>query len=69
MRFLFFPALLFFRSRTAFDVLLGRPGEDSSAIIAELGALIMDLQTRGTLAGGYWQVGQADEAGQLRGTA
>jgi hypothetical protein len=49
-----FPVLLFLRAQTAFDVLLGRPGDDSDQLIAELGALILDLQTRGELAAAYW---------------
>ena len=35
---------------TVFDVLDGYPGRDSSQIISELGALILDIQTRGDLA-------------------
>jgi hypothetical protein len=42
---------VFFRAYTAFDVVVGEPGNDSSRVIAELGALIMDLQTRGEFAG------------------
>jgi hypothetical protein len=53
---LMFPLLIFMRSYTAFDVELGRPGEHSEAIIAELGALVMDLQTRGALSAGYWGI-------------
>jgi len=41
---------------TAFDVLLGFPGRDAEKVIAELGALIFDLQTRGNLAGTHWGV-------------
>ncbi len=44
----------FMRSETAFEVLLGRPGEDSELLISELGALILDLQTRGTLSVEHW---------------
>lgn len=55
-RLLWLPFLLLFRAYNAFDVTLGAPGEDSSKVIAELGALIMDLQTRGTLAGEHWGV-------------
>ena len=47
---------VFLRSYTAFDVVFGRPGKDSEAIIAELGALIMDLQTQGTYASQHWGV-------------
>jgi hypothetical protein len=35
---------------TVFDVLDGYPGPDSTQIISELGALILDIQTRGDLA-------------------
>jgi hypothetical protein len=70
--FLIFPPLLLFRlifrSYTAFDVTRGRPGNDSGAIIAELGALIMDLQTRGTFAGEHWGVKQEDQL-QVRGVS
>jgi hypothetical protein len=42
---------------TAEDVLdEGVPGEDSDKLIAELGALIFDLQTRGNLADTHWGV-------------
>jgi hypothetical protein len=42
---------VFLHSYTAWDVSFGRPGNDSEKIIAELGALIMDLNTRGKFAG------------------
>ncbi len=57
---LIFPVLLFLRAQTAFDVALGRPGQDSDRLIAELGALILDLQTRGQLATDYWAGAPAD---------
>jgi hypothetical protein len=38
-----FPLLLLLRAQNAFDVLLGRPGEDTDLLIAELGALVLDL--------------------------
>jgi hypothetical protein len=44
------PVLAIFGVFTVFDVLDGYPGEHASQIIAELGALILDLQTRGDLA-------------------
>ena len=56
LRLFWMPFLLLFRAYTAFDVTLGAPGEDSNKVIAELGALVMDLQTRGTLAEGHWGV-------------
>ena len=49
-----FPLLLLLRAQNAFDVLLGRPGEDTDLLIAELGALVLDLQTRGELAADFW---------------
>lgn len=53
------PWLALFGVFTAFDVLIGFPGQDSEQIIAELGALIFDLQTRGDLAGTHWGVESA----------
>jgi hypothetical protein len=50
----FNPLLSFMRAQTAFDVLVGRPGQDSDQLISELGALIMDLQTRGTWTLEHW---------------
>jgi hypothetical protein len=50
------PLLALFGVHTAFDVLVGFPGQDSDQIIAELGALIFDLQTQGDLAGTHWGV-------------
>ena len=41
---------------TALDVAVGIPGEDAHLVIAELGALIMDLQSKGSLAGERWGV-------------
>ena len=71
--FLIFPPLLLvrliLRSYTAFDVKRGRPGDDSGAIIAEFGALIMDLQTRGTFAGEHWGVQQGEDQLQVRGVS
>lgn len=62
LKLLIFPLLVFLRAQTAFDVLLGRPGRDSDRLIAELGALILDLQTRGKLAADYWAGAPADGA-------
>jgi hypothetical protein len=46
---------------TAVDVLNeGEPGLDSERLIAELGALIFDLQSRGNLADTHWGVVGAD---------
>lgn len=48
---------------TADDVLEdGWPGEDSDMLIAELGALIFDLQTRGNLADTHWGVAAPAQA-------
>jgi hypothetical protein len=67
--FFLFPLLVFVRAQSAFDVLLGRPGDDSERIIAELGALILDLQTRGILAAEHWGVAidKVPARGQARG--
>lgn len=53
---------------TAIDVPIGMPGEDAEKVVAELGALIMDLQTRGSLAGEHWGVraGQGGTPGTAR---
>jgi hypothetical protein len=40
----------------AYLTAFGLPGTDSDQVVAELGALIQDLQTRGDLAAPYWQV-------------
>lgn len=56
------PMLALFGVYTAFDVLVGFPGQDSDKVIAELGALIFDLQTQGNLAGSHWGV----EAAQIQ---
>ncbi|MGA2829796.1 MAG: hypothetical protein ABSF03_27215 [Streptosporangiaceae bacterium] len=65
---LIFPVLMFLRAQTAFDVMLGRPGKDSDRLISELGALILDLQTRGQLAADYWAAAPAAEM-PVRGSA
>jgi len=57
---LFQPLLTMLGVFTAFDVLLGFPGMDSDQVIAELGALIFDLQTRGNLAETHWRLRPAD---------
>jgi zinc-ribbon domain len=41
---------------TAFDVSFGIPGEDADKVISELGALIIDLQSKGSLAAERWGV-------------
>ena len=60
------PLLSLFGVFTAFDVLIAPPGEDAELIVAELGALIFDLQSRGNLAGEHWGV-QTAGSGQQRG--
>jgi hypothetical protein len=61
------PLLSLFGVYTALDVLTAFPGPDSEQLITELGALILDLQTRGSIAGEHWgvEVGQS----QVRGAA
>jgi hypothetical protein len=54
MSLFIFPLLVILRAQTAFDVQIGRPGPDSDRLIEELGALILDLQTRGEMAVAYW---------------
>jgi hypothetical protein len=39
----------------AFDFLVGIPGPDAMRIASELGAIVADLQTKGTLAQTHWQ--------------
>jgi hypothetical protein len=50
------PLGILLRAHSAFDVLVGRPGADSDQLISELGALILDLQTRGMLSAEHWGV-------------
>lgn len=52
---IFGPLFALFGVHTAFDVLIGFPGQDSEEIIGELGALIFDLQSRGSLAEEHWR--------------
>jgi uncharacterized membrane protein (GlpM family) len=49
-----------FRAYTAFDVMLGVPGEDSDKIIEQLGAAILDIQQRGDAALKRWGVGDIE---------
>ena len=56
LRVLLGPFAVFFRAYTAFDVAFGAPGEDSDGVIAELGALILDMQQRGNDALERWRV-------------
>jgi hypothetical protein len=41
---------------TAFDVLLGFPGDDAEKVVAELGALVFDMQSLGSVAAPLWGV-------------
>jgi hypothetical protein len=67
LQFLPRPLFWLFGVFTAFDVLFGLPGEDSDRVIAELGAVIFDLQSRGALADTHGEVGSAE--GQTFGLA
>jgi hypothetical protein len=60
------PFLAIFGASTAFDVLEGFPGQDSRQVIEELGALILDLQTRGSLAAEHWSVDAGGEQARTR---
>ena len=55
-RLLVLPVAIFLRSYTAFDVMKGDPGDDAGDLLHELGALIIDLQTRGTMAYADWNI-------------
>lgn len=46
----------FLGAPTAFDVVVGIPAEDAERVISELGALIIDLQTKGSLAATRWGI-------------
>lgn len=43
-----------FGAPTAWDVVVGIPAEDAEQVISELGALIIDLQSKGSLAKTRW---------------
>ncbi len=62
------PLRAIFGVPTADDVPYGRPAEHAEKLVAELGALIMDLQTRGSMAGEHWgvEVGQSQVPGTAR---
>ena len=49
--------------KDAFSLLFGIPGEHALQVASELGALILDLQTKGTLAAPYWGVKLIDANG------
>jgi hypothetical protein len=55
-RRVFRPVMFFFPAYTAFDVMVGDPAEDADKLLHELGALILDLQTRGKMAYPHWGI-------------
>jgi hypothetical protein len=55
-RLFLLPILIFFPSYSALDVMYGDPAEDSTQLVHEIGALIIDLQTRGTMAYEHWGI-------------
>jgi hypothetical protein len=61
-RLLIFPIALFLRSYNAWDVVAGDPADDANQLLHELGALVIDLQTRGTMAYPEWNIAVPDGA-------
>lgn len=61
-RLLIFPIALFLRSYSAWDVVAGDPADHATQLLHELGALIIDLQTRGTMAYPEWNIAVPDGA-------
>jgi hypothetical protein len=61
-RLLIFPIALFLRSYSAWDVIAGDPADQANELLHELGALIIDLQTRGTMAYPEWNIAVPDGA-------
>jgi hypothetical protein len=59
VRYLFFPILFFVKFYGAGDVAAGDPGADADQLLHELGALILDLQTRGTMSYPHWGITEA----------
>jgi hypothetical protein len=57
VRLFMWPVLIFVPSYSALDVVAGDPAEDATQLVHELGALIIDLQTRGTMAYEHWGIG------------
>jgi hypothetical protein len=55
-RLLILPVALFLRSYSASDVVAGDPADHAGQLLHELGALIIDLQTRGTMAYPEWNI-------------
>lgn len=56
MLMLMFPVRIFVRNYTAADVLNGDPARDADVLVHELGALILDLQSRGSHAYAHWGI-------------
>jgi hypothetical protein len=56
------PLLGLVGGNTAIDVVVGIPGADAERVIAELGALIIDLQSKGSHAAERWEVTLAASA-------
>lgn len=61
------PILIFFPSYSAFDVLYGDPAENADQLVHELGALVMDLQTRGSTAYEHWGMLEAADRARAAG--
>lgn len=55
-RLIIFPIAIFLHSYSARDVLSGDPADQANELLHELGALIIDLQTRGTMAYPEWGI-------------
>lgn len=55
-RLFLLPILIFFPSYSALDVMYGDPAEDAAQLVHEVGALIIDLQTRGSMAYEHWGI-------------
>lgn len=55
-RLFLLPILIFFPSYSALDVMYGDPAEDATQLVHEVGALIIDLQTRGSMAYEHWGI-------------
>jgi hypothetical protein len=55
-RFFLLPILIFFPNYSALDVMYGDPAEDAAQLVHEVGALIIDLQTRGSMAYEHWGI-------------
>lgn len=67
VRLFMWPVLIFVPSYSALDVAAGDPAEDAAALVHELGALIIDLQTRGTMAYEHWGIVPGAEPARAAG--